>query len=92
MVSGKLHINCKEMLAAFLALQTFVKNKKEIHVRLKVDNTTTVYYNNRMGGTHSQQMMQLAYNLWDWSLERKILLSVEHLPGKLNQVASRPGI
>ena len=29
---SKLHINCKEMLAAFLALQTFAKDKKETHV------------------------------------------------------------
>ena len=50
---SKLHINCKEMLAAFLALQTFVKDRKEIHVRLKFDNTKTVYYINRMGGTLS---------------------------------------
>ena len=65
-----LHINCKEMLAAFLALPTFAKDKKKIHVRLKVDNNTTMYYINRMGGTHSQQMMKLTYILWNWSLER----------------------
>lgn len=39
-------------------------------------------------GTHSRQMMRLTYDLWNWNLERKILLSVEHLPGKLNQVES----
>ena len=45
-----LHINCKELLAAFLALKTFVKNKKDLHVRLRVDNSTAMYYINRMGG------------------------------------------
>ena len=84
-----LHINGKEMLAAFLAVQTFVRDQKEIHVRLKVDNTTTVCYINRMGGTHSPQMMQLTHRLWNWSLERRILLSAEHLPGRLNQIADR---
>ena len=39
-----LHINCKEMLAAFLALQSFVRDKQDVYVRLKVDNITTMYY------------------------------------------------
>ena len=82
-----LHINCKEMLAAFLALQTFAKGNKKIHVQLKVENTTTMYHINRMGGTHSQRMTKLTHILWYWSLGRMILLSAEHLPGKLNQVA-----
>ena len=85
----KLHINCKEMLAAFLALQTFAKDRRGIHVRFKVDNTTTMYYINHMGGTHSPQMMQLTYDMWNWSLEREILLSAEHLPGKQNYVADQ---
>ena len=49
----KLHINCKEMLAAFLALKAFLKRQNGVHVRLKIDNTTTVCYINQMGGTHS---------------------------------------
>ena len=52
--SFQLHINVKELLAAFLTLQTFVGNRKEINVLLKIDNMTTVNYINRMGGTHSK--------------------------------------
>ena len=83
----QLHINCKEMLAALLALQTFARDLKGVHVRLRVDNTTAVCYINRMGGTHSPLMMELTHKIWNWSLERKILLSAEHLPGKQNQIA-----
>ena len=43
---SRLHINCKELLAAFLAVQTFAKNKRRMHIRLRVDNTTAMYYIN----------------------------------------------
>ena len=35
---SQLHINAKEMLAAFLALQTFTGNRKGINVLLKINN------------------------------------------------------
>ena len=54
-----LHINCKEMLAAFLALQSFVKGSRDVHVRLKVDNTTTMYYINHMDGEILNKAHQL---------------------------------
>jgi hypothetical protein len=37
------HINVKEMHAALLALMCFAKSRSNIHVRMKVDNTTTVF-------------------------------------------------
>ena len=54
-----LHINGKELLATFLAVQTFAKNKRVQHIRLKVDNMTAVYYINHMGGTRSQSLMKI---------------------------------
>ena len=38
----ELHIICKKMLAAFLAIQMFARDRRGIHVRFKVDNTTTM--------------------------------------------------
>ena len=86
---SRLHINCKELLAAFLAVQTFAKNKRRMHIRLRVDNTTAMYYINSMGGSHSLQLMQLTSQFWNWSLERDILISAEHLPGRQNQIADQ---
>ena len=40
----------KELLATFLAVQTFAKSKRVRHIRLKVDNMTAVYYNKSHGG------------------------------------------
>ena len=42
---------------------TFVKDRREIHVRIKVDNTTTMYYINHIEGTHCPHMMQLTYHV-----------------------------
>ena len=33
------------------------------------------------------QLCQLAINVWNWFLERNIMLLADHLPGKLNQIA-----
>ena len=57
-------------------------NKKDYI--LKVDNMTAVYYINRMGGTHSKKLMEITSQIWNWSLDRKIFLSAEHLPGIQN--------
>ena len=42
-----LHINAKEVLAAFLALKTFARRRMGIHIRLKIHNSTAVYFVNR---------------------------------------------
>jgi hypothetical protein len=45
-----LHINCLELLAATLALKTFVKGQMTLSVLLKIDKTTAVGYINNHGG------------------------------------------
>jgi len=39
---ASLHINCKELLAASFAVKAFTKNLQNIHVLIKIDNTTTI--------------------------------------------------
>lgn len=53
------HINYLEMMAAFLALQTFAPHVRQ-HVQLMIDNTTTIAYINHKGGTHSKELSDLA--------------------------------
>ena len=57
------HINFLELLSAFLALQSFV-SQSNIHVRLKLDNTTAVSYVNNMGGIRSEPLNTLAKEIW----------------------------
>lgn len=52
---AKAHINCLEMKAALLALQSFSTTLSGTHVRLELDNTTAVSYINCMGGSRSKE-------------------------------------
>ena len=79
------HINYLEVLAALYALQAFVPNLQDVHVRLKLDNSTAVAYINKMGGIKSLSLNSLSRTLWEW--ERNILISAQHIPGKENLVA-----
>ena len=82
-----LHINCLELLAATLAVQSFTKHKCKISVLLRIDNTTAVAYINHMGGTVSKELFNLTKNLWMWCLERNIHITAQHLTGTQNIVA-----
>ena len=86
------HINYLELLAAFYALQAFVGHNRNIHVRLKVDNSTAlsymnnmgVGYINNMGGVRSPCLDSLSRLLWESCIRRDIFVSAQHIPGKLN--------
>ena len=85
----RLHINSLELLAGSFAIKTFCKNRVVAHVKLLMDNVSAVAYINKMGGTHSQTLANLAIDLWNWCLDRKIHVSAEHLTGVLNLRADR---
>jgi hypothetical protein len=78
------HINPLELLAAFLALQCFCKNLSGNTVLIKTDSTTTMAYINKLGGTRSRRLNNVALQMWEWCLNRNIWVKAEHLPGKLN--------
>ena len=83
----ELHINCLELLAAFLAFKCFFKDRRSIHVLLKMDNTSAVAYINKMGGTVSPALNKLNKEFWLWCMERDISVQAQHLAGKLNCTA-----
>ena len=78
------HINYLELLAAFLALRSFLASKRRLSVLLRIDNVTAIAFLNRMGGTHSQELSDLAVEVWRWCLENEITIHAEHLPGREN--------
>ena len=57
------HINYLELLAALNALQAFVPNLQDAHVRLKLYNSTAVAYINKMGGIKSPSLNSLSRTL-----------------------------
>ena len=83
----QLHINCLELLAATLAVKSFLKDREGSSVLLQLDNQTAVAYINNMGGTVSPQLTDLAKALWLWALSRDIVLSAEHILGTMNCIA-----
>ena len=82
-----LHINALELMAATFGVQAFCKGTQVKSVLLKTDNSTVVAYINKMGGTKSPILVQLAKDLWQWCIQREIHLKAQHLPGKLNFTA-----
>ena len=60
------HINCLDLKAAYLGLQSSYKNLSHTHVRIFLDNTSAVSYINNMGGTHSLECNQIARTIWMW--------------------------
>ena len=81
------HINYLELLAASFAVKAFTKDQENVHVHVRMDNRTAVFYVNRMGGTRSPQVNRLAIQLWRWCLEKNLSLSAEYLPGVENCIA-----
>jgi len=77
-------INFLELKAAFLALKPFCARQQSISVLLRLDNITAINFLNRMGGTHSVILSDLASQVWDWCIKRNILIHAEHLLGVEN--------
>ena len=81
--------NLLKLKAAFLATKAFLKDRSNITVCLHMHNTTAVAHVNNKGGTRSPQLVDLTLKLWEWCLQKSILITAPHLPGKLNNVADR---
>ena len=57
------HINRKELMAIFLSLKFFLKSQENVHVQIMTDNSMSVSYLNRMGGTKSVTLSNLALDI-----------------------------
>jgi len=66
------HINCLELEAAKLGLQSLCQNESNVHIHLQLDNVTAITYLNNMGGTQSLMCNQIAREIWLWCKARKI--------------------
>ena len=78
--------------AAWFALKSFESLVSGEHVLIQMDNRTAVTYLNKMGGTHAKDLSDLALQIWQWSLERNIVISAEYLPGKENVIADQESL
>ena len=44
-------------------------------------NSTAIAYINCKGGTHSRVLSDLAIEIWEWCLNRKVMVTAEHIVG-----------
>jgi hypothetical protein len=80
----KQHINRQALLASFLGLKAFARERTHVHIRLRLDNTTAVSVINHMGTSHSHACNAIGKSIWEWCIDRHIWISAAYLPGKLN--------
>ncbi|XP_074102142.1 uncharacterized protein LOC141529496 [Cotesia typhae] len=84
-----LHINHLELKAALIALKCFAADLRDTDILIRVDNTTTMAYINRMGGVRYAELHKLACELWDWCEDRKLWIYASYIPSKENVEADR---
>ena len=79
-----LHINVKELTAAWFAIKALTTNLSNKHIRLMLDNTTAVACVNNMGTNHSILCDLVVRDIWGFCIEREFWVSAAYIPGKLN--------
>ena len=84
---SKLHINTLELLGIYKGLQTFASSLTNRNVIICGDNITSLAYINKMGGTRSARMSEMAIDIWRLAQRFHINLEIEHVPGELNREA-----
>ena len=80
----KKHINVLELIAVKLAILTFTKGKLVTAIHLQIDKMAALSFLEKMGGTRSQELLQVAKEIWDYLLANRIAVKAEYLPSSLN--------
>jgi len=83
------HINELELLAVELALRSFCSTMSDIHILLRIDNTTALAYVNRFGGCHSIRLHEIAKRIWMWCETRNIFLTASYIASSENFIADQ---
>lgn len=78
----KMHINWKEIQTVFLAVTLPQVQGRMVNV--VIDNTTTISYINKFGGTRSPQLMEAADRVWKHCLATGTRLQTTYVPSAFN--------
>ena len=84
-----LHINVFELKAIDFGLKSFFAHVYNEHIRIKSDNITVIAYINNKGGVETIECHRTVKVIWEWAIERRIILSAEHIPGSQNFLAEK---
>ena len=86
-VDSNEHINFLELKTVLLALRTFRDALYKKSILVRSDNSTSVFYINKMGGTHSKKLCLLSLEIWNILLQNSITCRASHISGIDNTVA-----
>ena len=76
------HINWKELMVIWCVVTMPNLQGRRLHIYC--DNTTTISYINRFGGTRSAPLMELANKIWNHCLATGITISTSYVPSQFN--------
>ncbi|XP_071984699.1 uncharacterized protein [Engystomops pustulosus] len=79
--------NERELKAVLKTLETCTKDVKGKNLKIFSDNTTTVAYLKRQGGTRSKKLQNISQKIFSWAEENALSISAVHLRGSENEVA-----
>lgn len=83
----QLHINAKELLAIYFALQV-AQPPPGSNVLIEADNTSAEAQVNNQGG-RSQALQRISRQVWKWCHQHRVRLHIEWLPGVDNVIADQ---
>lgn len=78
------HINCLELLAIYLGLNSLANDYYDCEILIRSDNTTAISYVNKMEGTQFPLLNDSAAKIWKWAEGRKIWLFASYVSSKEN--------
>lgn len=84
---SQLHINYLELKAIYFCLRCFSSEIEGKSLQIFSDNSTSVSYLNRMGGTHSSSLCSLSLKIWSLIHELGADIQAVHIAGTSNQKA-----
>jgi len=81
------HIDKLELTAAEYALHTFFKDQQNKQILLRMDNTNSIAYINKLGGCRSPILHSISKRIWQWCEENNIWLVATYITSSQNYVA-----
>ena len=81
--------NCLEILPIYFAVQRFKSRVQNKHVKLMVDNTTTVALITYMGTNHSDDCNSAVVKYWKFCFEHGAWLTACHISSESNIITDK---
>ena len=81
--------NYRELNAVVLSLEKLAPDLQGRHIRIRTDNTCTMWSIRRQGRSKSLSLLRLVKRIWSLCLSHSMTLTMEYIPGEENTEADR---